>query len=96
MRRPVRRLRPGSYLSLSHSTASDAELRRVQDECNNSGGASPTSSASPRSRGPFFHGLGLVAPGMVSWPNCSRAASAHSRAAMREVPEAGLRETALR
>ncbi|GHH43577.1 SAM-dependent methyltransferase [Streptomyces candidus] len=68
VRRLVDRLPPGSYLSLSHSTASDAEHRRVQDEYNNSG-AIPYIFRAPEVTEAFFDGLELIEPGMVSWPN---------------------------
>ncbi|MCT2594814.1 SAM-dependent methyltransferase [Streptomyces sp. N2-109] len=62
------RLPSGSYLSLSHSTASDEEHRAVQEEYNNSG-AIPYIFREPEQTIAFFDGLELVEPGMVSWPN---------------------------
>ncbi|AXK35970.1 SAM-dependent methyltransferase [Streptomyces armeniacus] len=62
------RLPSGSYLALSHSTASDEEHRAVQEEYNNSG-AIPYIFREPEQTIAFFDGLDLVEPGMVSWPN---------------------------
>ncbi|MEO3762969.1 SAM-dependent methyltransferase [Streptomyces sp. B8F3] len=68
VRRLVARVPSGSYLSLSHSTASDAKHREVQDEYNNSG-AIPYIMREPEVTKAFFDGLDLVEPGFVSWPN---------------------------
>lgn len=62
------RLPSGSYLALSHSTASDEEHREVQEEYNNSG-AIPYILRGPEQTIAFFDGLDLVEPGMVSLPN---------------------------
>ncbi|MFC8336663.1 SAM-dependent methyltransferase [Streptomyces rubiginosohelvolus] len=68
VRRLVERLPSGSYLSLSHSTASDEAHRAVQDEYNASG-AIPYIFREPETTVAFFDGLEMVEPGMVSWPN---------------------------
>ncbi|GAA2101619.1 SAM-dependent methyltransferase [Streptomyces albiaxialis] len=68
VRRLTDRLPSGSYLSLSHSTASDEEHRAVQEEYNSSG-AIPYIFREPEVTKAFFDGLELVEPGMVSWPN---------------------------
>ncbi|CAM5672337.1 hypothetical protein SBADM41S_08601 [Streptomyces badius] len=68
VRRLVERLPSGSYLSLSHSTASDEAHRAVQDEYNASG-AIPYIFREPETTIAFFDGLEMVEPGMVSWPN---------------------------
>ncbi|MER5255798.1 MULTISPECIES: SAM-dependent methyltransferase [unclassified Streptomyces] len=68
VRRLVERLPSGSYLALSHSTASDEEHRKVQEEYNNSG-AIPYIFREPEVTVAFFDGLELVEPGFVSWPN---------------------------
>ncbi|MBV7674270.1 SAM-dependent methyltransferase [Streptomyces halstedii] len=66
--RLVDRLPSGSYLSLSHSTASDPEHRAVQDAYNASG-AIPYIFREPELTARFFEGLDMVEPGLVSWPN---------------------------
>lgn len=68
VRRLVERLPSGSYLALSHSTASDDAHRAVQDEYNSSG-AIPYIFREPETTIAFFDGLEMVEPGMVSWPN---------------------------
>ncbi|MER5985668.1 SAM-dependent methyltransferase [Streptomyces sp. NPDC001787] len=68
VRRLVERLPSGSYLALSHSTASDETHRAVQDGYNKSG-AIPYIFREPETTIAFFEGLEMVEPGMVSWPN---------------------------
>ncbi|MEU5164037.1 SAM-dependent methyltransferase [Streptomyces sp. NPDC020875] len=68
VRRLVDRLPSGSYLSLSHSTASDEEHRAVQEEYNTSG-AIPYIFRGPEVTRAFFDGLDLVEPGFVCWPD---------------------------
>ncbi|GHI98155.1 hypothetical protein TPA0906_00210 [Streptomyces olivaceus] len=68
VRRLTDRLPSGSYLALSHATASDEAQRAVQDEYNNSG-AIPYIFREPEMTIAFFDGLEMVEPGMVSWPN---------------------------
>ncbi|MFB8441241.1 SAM-dependent methyltransferase [Streptomyces niveus] len=68
VRRLTDRLPSGSYLSLSHSTASDEAHRAVQDEYNRSG-AIPYIFREPEVTQAFFEGLEMVEPGLVSWPN---------------------------
>ncbi|MEI5103487.1 SAM-dependent methyltransferase [Streptomyces sp. PmtG] len=68
VRRLLDRLPSGSYLSLSHSTASDDEHRAVQEEYNTSG-AIPYIFREPEVTVAFFEGLEMVEPGYVSWPH---------------------------
>ncbi|MET8826325.1 SAM-dependent methyltransferase [Streptomyces sp. NPDC004610] len=68
VRRLTGRLAPGSYLALSHSTASDDAHRAVQEEYNTSG-AIPYIFREPEQTIAFFDGLEMVEPGMVSWPH---------------------------
>ncbi|WDM14520.1 SAM-dependent methyltransferase [Streptomyces lavenduligriseus] len=67
VRRLVDRLPSGSYLSLSHSTASDPEHQVVQDEYNRSG-AIPYILREPSVAVELFEGTELIEPGFTSWP----------------------------
>lgn len=60
-------LASGSYLMLSHGTASDEDLMKAQDEYNDSG-AVPYVLRTPAQIRALFDGLELVEPGVVPLP----------------------------